>query len=255
MQVKRQHKLIVFLTICMLASLLFPVLQSKAADTTEIYVVTEFGEEGGYQVSFKYDSNGLVKKQTNSGQAYNYFYKNGLLVKQTQNYDKNFKDIWIYSYDEDNRLIEINFSNSEKYEYTEKFVYDNNNRVIERTYTESGPESLEGVTKVAYTYNKKGYVTKEKMTGPVPGKTVYTYDKNGIVVSYKSDHSSYSMKPAYQDGLLSSLAIKDKNESRTMNYLYTYKKIKVSKEYLDTVKAQQQAILNLSCFAPQFIFS
>ena len=49
-----------------------------------------------------------------TGFSTSYTYNGKLVTKQVQKYSSDYKDVWTYSYDEKNRLTEIDYKSSDK---------------------------------------------------------------------------------------------------------------------------------------------
>lgn len=240
----------VLLTLCIIFTAAIPFINSNAAATETINVVTKLEDAGGYSVSYSYNSNGLITKKNDNGSTYKFTYnKKGLLTKM-----KSSDETTTYTYDKKNRLTKKSSKDSYGFKTTTTYQYNKKNLVTKAVYKESGPEAMGTPMNYAYTYNKKGYVTKEKHTGFQTETITYTYDDNGNLKKAKYSEYTTTVENTYEDGRLVSQSSKDKGKytDSSSDRTYTYKEVTVPKKYAKTVKAQQRSILNNSI--PRFVY-
>ncbi|MBR1598667.1 MAG: hypothetical protein IJ661_07155 [Lachnospiraceae bacterium] len=241
------------LSLSLLASIALPI-NVNAESTETINVVTTLTGDNDYSETYTYDSNGLITKKANSYDVVSkYTYKKGLLTKMTTK-SSGYTDKYTYKYDKKNRVIKMSGKSSDGFKTTSTYKYGKKNRVAKQVYKESGPEAIGTPLNYTYTYNKNGYITKEKHSGFDKNSVSYAYDANGNMTKSKDKNTAITVENTYEDGKLVSQKITTKayGEVTTSTKTYTYQEVTVPKKYVNTVKAQQRAILNTSI--PRFVY-
>lgn len=182
--------------------------------------------------SFKYNKNGLIKKQTMStygsqNYAISYTYdKNNQLIKGTSG--KNWEK-YIY----ENGLLVQKIIGGAGYDdpYSSYYIYNKKNQPIRC-------EGGDGFLWDKWTYNKKGQlVTSNEM----PSK--YKYDSKGYI---KKEWWDGKLSRIYNTTYISknstrrkSVACRYGNRKLICTYYYTYKKMRVDQKNVKAIKRQQ----------------
>lgn len=163
-------------------------------DSGSVKTVSYYGE-----FEYKYDNNGKIISESvlssQSGSEYfEHTYSDGLITQT-----KRFGDISTvsdYEYDSSNRLVKkvrTESGTSEAGIYTEKFVYDNQNRIVQYindndsamlTYKSDNEFAFSGFgMDGTVTYNNYGKIEKATMIMGSQTDVIYTYDANQNLVS------------------------------------------------------------------------
>lgn len=253
--------------------------KTYAASKKSVYVLSKVyydkKAKANLYESYSYNSKGLVKKLAygKSGQIYwkyKYDKKNRLALSGR------FVNDWMnnkYTY-KNGKLVKFTGYYSEKFGGKKKlagnkasFKYNSKKQIKSAKVSGKLPDLETGATKktsftIKYTYDKKGHVKKKYH--PYPGDITthyYTYDKKGNLIKDVTKHKEGNLvdevtyECTYKNGrLVKRTETWGDGESTTQ--IFTYKKIKVPKKLVKTVKAQQWSFLNfdLNNYMPGFSY-
>lgn len=157
-----------------------------------------------------------------------YWYKNGQLVKKTENEESHVQNIETFVYDKKGRLTE-----KRTYVFQILMQHENDSPLVSKK---------EVITEIG-TYNNDNFIKKEKYVFSFENNTIeriqldYEYDKNGLFKRYNYESASYNadhinlQKPLESQKYLDTDKIKSKSKRRK-GVLYYNENKKVSKFYV-----------------------
>ena len=222
---------------CGLSAIYCPSINDvdAAGKKVTVYVLSSIENNYGKE-TLKYNKSGLIVKRSTNGTTstvYKYDKKKRLKKVINKAAPGTIRHNTVtYSYDKKGRIKKMNSVGSHTSNtYTFTFSYDKKNRAKSAVLNIDGHNST-----YKYKYNKKNLITDVQSTSSI---SHYQYDGCGNLI-YDGTH-------VYQNSY-------NKNKYLTKRYFtvseddyeitYKYKKIKVDKKYLKSIKKQQWSLLN-----------
>ena len=250
----------VLLSLGLLLSLLPKLNSDASSEMVTMYVVSQIkrDDKSGDVSKLIYNKNGLLTKISMRDRTIRRKYKGKRIIEVSDSYSFT-NNSYRYYYNSKDQVTKITHTvkgtmGNNKYvsNYVDTFKYDSKNRLKNHTEKETKNDSS-GVHirswKQIFKYDKKNRIVKMKKTESGTGSIeidTFTYDKTGNKISFvaKNGNNKLLMKATWSE-------YKRNKKGRVIwRKLYVstpefikYKKIKVPKAYVDTVKQQQKAIV------------
>ena len=158
-----------------------------------------------YEYAFSYDSNGnlvkMIGENKDSGKfEFDYTYSDGILVKSERS--GSYSQVWNYLYDDKGQLEECFNGDGSRLEATSvySYEYDKKGRITSEYHNDSVANDY---FENKYTYNSKGFKTKEeyKTSYGIEHAVAYGYNKAGDLTKFTitSDGESSTEKFKYDE--------------------------------------------------------
>ena len=226
------------------------------AKSTKLFVVKEKtmdSTEESYRMSYDYNANGLLKKETENDGEYRavYTYKKNKIMKVRKGYGNNIsKERW--KYDSKNKLDQIvithiiDFQNKKTKEIEMiNYLYDKNGLLKKRAQ-----KSRSGVVVNYYSYNKRNELIKNITTYGYEKNNSqsqrYAYDIHGNISKILFDYGDnfvFLYNNTYDDNKLIKQTYNLADDSSAL-CTFKYNKVLVPEDMKATVKKQQWCIIN-----------
>lgn len=228
--------------------------EAKTSDKVSVYVVSKVyihnwhGKKKTLLKTYTYNTDGLVSKVKSNvtGEYYEYNYDgSGRITRVTMGWHGKPDFVYKHSYDNNGMLalIQCEYASGDNGQDSggDEITCDSNGRIISiRSFDyKDGVKVYDGWWE-KFKYNKKGLRIQDKhnYTETKVKTNKYYYDKKKNLKAKKKSGGTTKVRHTYKKGLI----IKT---SRPSVYSYKYKKIKVERSLLKTVKAQRWSINNL----------
>ena len=191
----------------------------NAADCITYYRLTKSvtkDGDGTDTTTYTYNDAGLLTQST---------YKSAMIGTSTNT----------FVYDENCNVTKWEYKNPIGFSESAVYAYDKNGNAVKQTYTVTEGEGSESSSVITYTYNSKGFLTKEVTKSEWGSSTsTYTYDDAGNLIKeiYKSGSDKSTSTYSYNaDGSLASAKQEGSNGNYEAAFTYNSKGDPLTTEY------------------------